>query len=392
MTGSGEEASRDGVLQILTEEGDVARETRLTGAGLEIGRSGSGIEGLDDRDLAGHQARIRATETGFELADSGEGSGVWLRVQSPAGRLLKSGDQIWLGSQILIVRRKGDEWLVAHHGPDGRLRDTHPVPARGLFIGRASDLVLDAHDSRLSRRHAQLAIDEAGLRLYDRGAHNGTFLKLVDPVPLSDRFEFRVARNQFRFVTRAVGETDELAPASFEGPTEPEAEVPIEPTVDPTIVHEGPAPGIPDEKTRRPLGLGARLRRLANRSRVDDVETGGPVDGGARTPVDEKILLVLDSESGSISLEARAGQTILEAVQAAGLARGEPVDWECGDGGCGVCVLGVVEGADRMDPPDPELAEMQTIQITEQVVPDPTRYRLACMARVRGTVRLRKLT
>jgi ferredoxin len=34
---------------------------------------------------------------------------------------------------------------------------------------------------------------------------------------------------------------------------------------------------------------------------------------------------------------------------------------------------------------------MKTIQITEQVVPDPRRYRLACMARVRGTVRLRKL-
>ena len=54
-------------------------------------------------------------------------------------------------------------------------------------------------------------------------------------------------------------------------------------------------------------------------------------------------------------------------------------------------VRGVVEGADRMDPPDPASGEMKTIQITEQVVPDASKYRLACLARVRGPVRLRRL-
>ena len=106
----------------------------------------------------------------------------------------------------------------------------------------------------------------------------------------------------------------------------------------------------------------------------------------------ELVLLVIDSDSGSVSLEVEAGKTVLEAVQEAGLERGEPVDWECGDGGCGVCVVGVVEGADRLAPPDPATGEMKTIQITEQVAPDPMKYRLACLARVRGTVRLKKLT
>ena len=106
----------------------------------------------------------------------------------------------------------------------------------------------------------------------------------------------------------------------------------------------------------------------------------------------EQVLIVIDSDSGSLTLEAPVGATILEAVQASGAERGPQVDWECGDGECGVCVLGVVEGADRMDPPNPATGEMKTIQITEQVAPDPNRYRLACLARVRGAVRLRKLT
>ncbi len=101
---------------------------------------------------------------------------------------------------------------------------------------------------------------------------------------------------------------------------------------------------------------------------------------------------MIDTDEGSVSLEVAAGKTVLEAVQEAGLARGEPIDWECGDGACGVCVVGVVEGADRMDPPDAATGEMKTIQITEQVVPDPQKYRLACLARLRGTVRLRKLS
>ena len=106
----------------------------------------------------------------------------------------------------------------------------------------------------------------------------------------------------------------------------------------------------------------------------------------------DPVLVVIDSDQGSISLTVEAGKTVLDAVREAGLTQGDPVDWECGDGGCGVCIVGVVEGADRMDPPDAATGEMKTIQITEQVVPDPKLYRLACLARVRGTVRLRKMT
>ena len=56
------------------------------------------------------------------LSDAGEGSGVWLRLMGSDGRLLKSGDQIWLGAQILVIRRHDAQWEIRHHGSDGRFR------------------------------------------------------------------------------------------------------------------------------------------------------------------------------------------------------------------------------------------------------------------------------
>jgi ferredoxin len=344
--------------------------------------------------------------------------------------LLRSGDQVWLGAQILVVHRRKNEqemqWEIRHHGPDGLLLKSYPVPGGGLFIGRNSDLILDAGDFRLSRRHAQLVPEGDGLRLYDRGAHNGTHLKLSAEETLADAGEFTISANRFRVVARGRAlsrgfETDtgiETAPMARRGAGFDE---------DATLVIAA-EPNSPSEaqrdKPRRSPGLGARLRRLgrsfdrrvvepANPTALEDsgrqtsVDTKGeesisressaesgrdPGDGTVVSTLDSgKCLLVLDFEAGSQSLEVTIGKTVLEAVQEAGLARGEPVDWECGDGGCGVCVMGVVEGADRLDPPDPATGEMKTIQITEQVVPDPKKYRLACLARVRGTVRLRKL-
>jgi ferredoxin len=325
-----------------------------------------------------------------------------LRVDGIEGRLLRSGDQLWLGVQILVLRRDDEGWQIRHHGPDGLLRETHPVPADGLFIGRGSDLVLDLEDSRLSRRHAQLVPEGDDLRLYDRGAHNGTYLKLVNSGPLVDGDEFRLGANRFRYVERQLAELEQPAPegaSDIESATivdQADATIEVETTL-PVATEAAPASngraGQNDEPRRR-RGLAARLRKLGGRSQQDKVM---PVPSQRDAASEElssadKVLVVLDSEERSVSIEVAVGKTILEAVQEAGLERGQPVDWECGDGGCGVCVLGVVEGADRMDPPDPKSGEMKTIQITEQVVPDPKQYRLACLARVRGTVRLRKLT
>ncbi len=410
---------REWVVQVLGTQNIVEREVVLGEGAFEIGRRAEGVACPDDDQMADRQARIARSESGITLEDLGTGSGVWLRVRGTDGRVLENDDQVWVGAQILVIRRKrgdaGEIWQVRHHGPDGRLRATHDVPADGLLIGRASDLVLDAGDGQLSRRHAQIAFIKGELRFFDRGAHNGSYLRLRRPEPIGEGAEFRVASRQFRVEERIpeLGNAQGARVDPLEEATLLIASQDSSPTREKTEAsglapHESPQEEKPTaDGTQRPRGLGARLRRLGRRGRVSESGSSARTEkqGAPETPVAARavdrpvreapsgpVLLVIDSASGSVSLEVEAGKTVLEAVQEAGLERGEPVDWECEDGGCGVCVVGVVEGADRLDPPDPATGEMKTIQITEQVAPDPTKYRLACLARVRGTVRLRKLT
>lgn len=344
----------------LREGLEASEEPRPPGewALQRIGAKGEamGDELLVDAGTTFGHARLLPRDGGLEVADLAGGTGVWIRVQGAEGHWLAPDDQLWLGSQVLVIERDEAGWALRHHGPDGRFRAQHALTPPGVFVGRSSGLVLDETDTRLSRRHAQLAIDDGSLRVFDRGAHNGTYWKLREPVRLQHGDELRIDSHHLRVVKRE-SPVVEPAPVSVRG------------------------------------GLAARLRALP--PSLDEQQTllAEPL-ASQPTPQEiagESCLVVIESDRAAISLEAAVGQTLLDAIQQAGLPRGEPIDWECGDGGCGVCIVGVLEGADRLDPPDPALDEMKTIQITEQVVPDPRRYRLACLARVRGPVRLRKL-
>ena len=394
-----------GSIELLASEGAVERVYELPEeGGCEIGREGSGISFAGDALMAARHASLVMNESSVSLEDLGAGSGVWLRLRGAEGRLLEDGDQLWLGAQLLLVRRSEDDWQICHHGADGRLRERHPVPLEGVFIGRTSALVLDPADGQLSRRHAQIVREGASLRFYDRGAHNGSYLKIRGPETLSDADEFRVGAQRFRFAVQqaSLKLESQASPSSHDGTgVDADSEATVLSAFSEDEIEKGPdvvSPAEPDGNTTKPM-IEPETEEFpendttseAAPANVDLADHGAALAPSVDAEV-EQVLIVIDSDSGSLTLEAPVGATILEAVQASGAERGPQVDWECGDGECGVCVLGVVEGADRIDPPNPATGEMKTIQITEQVAPDPNRYRLACLARVRGAVRLRKLT
>ncbi|MEO6027185.1 MAG: 2Fe-2S iron-sulfur cluster-binding protein, partial [Candidatus Binatia bacterium] len=63
-------------------------------------------------------------------------------------------------------------------------------------------------------------------------------------------------------------------------------------------------------------------------------------------------------------------------------------DWECKIGQCGLCAVEIIEGADNFVPPDPGGMEKPTIEKVRQLDWDPKKYRLACVAKIKGPVKL----
>lgn len=395
-------------LALVRPDGAIVREHEF-GTRCEIGRRDVDVVFPDDAAMADRHAVVSVEGDSIVVEDQGDGSGVWQRLVGPDGRLVCEGDQLWLGGQILVVESAEDGWRLAHHGADGGWRGRHPIPAEGAMIGRDSAIVLDTEDGQLSRRHAQVVPETHGLRVYDRGARNGTFLRLTGRAEMKEGDEFRAGSQRFRVLPapepealiqeapmrlglgarlRALARRHETVP----GPEKPVAveEAEVAGADAPDEESAGPAPGLVEEATV--------ISAPPTTTEEATVISAPPIDAEAALPTEEPvpesdgIAVVLEAAAGPITFEAQPGWTVLEAVRAADVDPGGSLDWECGDGGCGICVVGIVEGAAMLDPPDPASGEMKTIQITEQVAPDPMRYRLACLARVRGAVRLRKLS
>ena len=118
---------REWILEVLAPDGSVTREVPLRDGESELGRIAEGLSFPEDPQMSDVHACIRTTSAGVEWTDSGQGSGIWLRIRDDDGRPLVAQDQIWLGSQILVVMREGDRWMLRHHGPDGELVESHEV-------------------------------------------------------------------------------------------------------------------------------------------------------------------------------------------------------------------------------------------------------------------------
>ncbi|MBW2295131.1 MAG: FHA domain-containing protein [Deltaproteobacteria bacterium] len=148
--------------------------------------------------MADHHASLVYESGEFFIADSGEGSGVWVRITSQDGLDLESEAQIWLGGQILLAAPQGNTWSLLHYGPDGQSRGTIRVSERGIFVGRGTEYELDPGDSLLSRKHAQFRVAGGRLVICDREYRNGTFVKVSGASPVVDGSEFRISTRRYR--------------------------------------------------------------------------------------------------------------------------------------------------------------------------------------------------
>lgn len=355
------------VLFTLQPDGSVEEEFPISRDMIEIGRKGADIACPEDVHMDDVHARLEKDGESYWLVDADSSSGVWLRVDARNGRLLRDQDQVWLGRQILVLEAIGRTWGLAHYGREGELAGTYQVGERGIFVGRGEALVLDAEDASLSRRHAQFVKDGDTVRVIDRGSRNGTYVKSVGSVALDNGDEFRVAGSRFRIETTAAvapvpGDDVIIDPPRLEPEGEAaraaiaEVVLPKEPT--PVPVFQQPTP---------PATVGAAAAPAA--------VAGAP-------------FVQFEHEEFPASFSVGDSQTVLEAFMESGGKPDEPLSWECKKGLCGLCCVEILEGAEEFEPYDPGSSEMKTIETAVMVEPDPSKYRLTCIAKIRGPVKL----
>lgn len=340
----------------LQPDGSVEESFAITKEATRIGRSASDIVFSQDVYMADHHATLLHSGAQYLLEDAGTGSGVWIRVPAGQGRALAEGDTVWVGTQILVVTRSDQGWTVSHYNSDGILRATHPIGDKGILVGRGTPIPLDPADMGLSRRHAQFRIEDGHLKVFDLGSTNGTYVKITQPLALSNGDEFRIASKRFRF--EAVTQAAKLAPT--------------------------------DVVVDVPLQAGASAGQLAP----------------AASPAVPKgmMAVTIEHREHPASFGVAPGQDVLHAyfeyikvrfpdckVSNKGEPKehmDEPLGWDCKVGLCGACAVQIKDGADNFAPVDPGSPEMKTITNVVGLDPDPHKYRLACLAKINGPVKL----
>ena len=66
----------------------------------------------------------------------------------------------------------------------------------------------------------------------------------------------------------------------------------------------------------------------------------------------------------------------------------KPLDWSCLKGTCGLCVVKVLDGAGNFEPVSAASPELDTLENRAFVDPDPLQFRLTCLAKIKGPVKL----
>lgn len=356
---------------------DSAEETfPLIKDSVIIGKKAPDIACGDDVYMADTHAVLARAADGYRLEDKSGGSGVWLRAKGVAGRPLAENDLVWIGAQILMVVKQGGGWAVTHYNAEGVQQGTHAIPEKGLIVGRVESVYLDKADLSLSRRHAQFRIENGALGIFDLGSKNGTYVKLMAPTQLVNGDEFRIASKRFRF--------EQFAPISKLAASDVVVEAPVE------AAPAAAAAAAPAAAAPAPAASAAAAPAPA-------AAAAAPAAAGGLTAA-------LKYESYDLTMAVAPDQDLLHAyfhdlvvrfpdckVGKDGAPRDhheEPLDWECKIGQCGLCTVEIVEGAENFVPPDPGGMEKPTIEKVRQLDWDPKKYRLACVAKIKGPVKL----
>lgn len=160
----------------------------MTTGSITIGRDVSNDLTIDQPTVSDFHAEIVKTERGLEVVDLLSATGTFVNDERIGSRCeLKAWDVLRFGVVELEVNdpavHRPRDWAL--RGQSGLLASQYLTVHSEMVIGRDSDCDLTINDDSLSRRHAQITIENGQLRVRDLGSANGSFVngvKIVDEI------------------------------------------------------------------------------------------------------------------------------------------------------------------------------------------------------------------
>lgn len=92
--------------------------------------------------------------------------------------------------------------MIRPDGSDGR---SWPLYLGVTALGNGAGDHVFTEDEMMSPRHADFLVEAGEVRLFDRGSTSGTFVRVIDAVPLPDGAQFRVGQQLLQIDQSAVG-------------------------------------------------------------------------------------------------------------------------------------------------------------------------------------------
>lgn len=193
----------------------------LSGEYVELGSASSSALCFDDPYLSGCHARIERLGTGgARIVPLDNLNGVFRRLRQDA--TLTSGAIVLLGRELLrfelLQSEESKPARLLQHGvslfgsplreawgrisqisPSGGILDVRHLYGDEMVVGREVGDVVFGDDEFLSRRHAAFRWQHGQCVLSDLGSSNGTFVRLTEPMNLSDGDFLRIGDQMFRY-------------------------------------------------------------------------------------------------------------------------------------------------------------------------------------------------
>ncbi|HYB93407.1 MAG TPA: FHA domain-containing protein [Vicinamibacterales bacterium] len=287
-----------------------------------------------DQSLSDVHAVITVTGGKYILQDQGSEAGVLFQSDVERAIDLDRGAVIRAGRQWLVVGDRKRPNAVVHYNEAGQCITQFELKEGTTVIGRQSpDRTIAPEDGSLSRRHLSLTFKGGVVVMKDLGSANGTQVRVTRPMRLRDGDRILLGQQVLEFRDdRKI----------------------VKP---PTVVSLETNAGVPLDALQKSVAAAAPSAGASADTTVG-VFFEGPNQLAPCAP----------------------GQTICEAADKAGIA----LEADCHQGVCGMDPVKILSGAEQLNAIGG--TERSTLEDLCSLEPGP--YRLACMARVSGRVKV----